>query len=265
MTVGAKVSTIWYVDVPDPAAVLRSHPEPDLAAARRLAARLYPDLAATPTGPVPLAEAARLDAAGTVHIGSYAGVTVVCGPDLVVPRPSTLPGTRIRPTESAKTYYVASKPDIAWGSFAMWEDGHLIRAFSATPVHIHEDLGIPLVWERPFWAGDFPLEHPPGVLPDPQSLPFHPQQFAEGANREWLNFRYTGAPEGTEIDPKKITVHGFAVHPPGEGPVAEAAADVKQPAEVEHPAPEPTPKPVPTPAPPPPARKGGLLRRYFGF
>ena len=263
MTVGAKVSTIWYVEVPDPAAVLRGHPDPDPGAAQQLASRLYPDLVATPTGPVPLAEAARLDAAGTVHIGSYPGVTVVCGPDLAVPRPSTLPETRIRPTEFAKTYYVASKPDIAWGSFAMWEDGHLTRSFSATPVHIHEDLGLPLVWERPFWAGDFPLKHPAGVLPDPQSLPFHPQQFAEGANREWLGFRYTGAPEGTEIDPKKLTVLGFTVHPAGEGPEIEPPAEVEQ-AEVEQPAPAPVPVPVATPAPPP-ARKGGLLRRYFGF
>jgi len=119
------------------------------------------------------------------------------------------------------------------------------------------------VWERPFWAGDFPLKHPAGVLPDPQSLPFHPQQFAEGANREWLGFRYTGAPEGTEIDPKTLTVLGFTVHPAGEGPEIEPPAEVEQ-AEVEQPAPAPVPGPVATPAPPP-ARKGGLLRRYFGF
>ncbi len=102
MTVGgAKVSTIWYVDVPDPAAVLRGHPDPDPGAAQQLASRLYPDLVATPTGPVPLVEAARLDAAGTVHIGSYPGVTVVCGPDLAVPPTvdsarNTHPAHRIR-------------------------------------------------------------------------------------------------------------------------------------------------------------------------
>ncbi|MBC2639730.1 MULTISPECIES: DUF6928 family protein [unclassified Rhodococcus (in: high G+C Gram-positive bacteria)] len=256
MTVGAKVSTIWYVDVPDPAAVLRGHPEPDLDAAQALASRLHPDLVATPTGPVPLAEAVAIDAAGTVHIGSYPGVTVVCGPDLAVPRPSSLPETRFRPTEFAKTYYVASKPDLAWGAFALWEDGHLARSFSATPVHIHEDLGIPLVWERPYWAGDFPLQYPAGILPDPQSLPFHPQQFAEGANREWLGFRYTGAPESGEVDPKTLTVLGFAVHPPGE------SREVEEPPEPEQPAPEPGLTPAPPPAA---ARKGGLLRRYFGF
>ncbi|MDV7357062.1 hypothetical protein R4282_29100 [Rhodococcus oxybenzonivorans] len=267
MTVGAKVSTIWYVDTPDPVTVLRGHPQSDPDAAQALASRLYPDLVATPTGSASLSEASAVDQDGTVYIGCYPGVTVVCSADLTIPRPSTLPESWLPVSEFERIYYVASKPGLAWGSFAMWENGKMARSFSATPVHIHEDLGLPLVWERPYWAGEFPLRYPPGVLPDPQSLPFHPQQFAEGANRNWLGFRYTGPREDSELDPKSLPVIAFTVHRPGEGP----AADVEEP---ETPKPEPVSAPVsePAPAPAPVAveppfstRKPGRLRRYFGF
>ncbi|MEV0947799.1 hypothetical protein [Rhodococcus sp. NPDC049939] len=224
---------------------------PDLEDARQFATRLFPSSEPTPAGSVPLSEAAALDATGTVYIGCYPGLTVVCGIDVAVPRPSTLPETHICPTGFAKTYYVASKPEKEWGSFAMWDEGILTRSFSATPVHIHEDLGIPLLWEKPFWAGDFPLQHPAEVLPDPQSLPFHPQQFSEGANREWLGFRYTDAPEDPEVDPHSLTVFGFAIHHPGDGHESEPPTDVQHLTSQR--------------SAPHNSRRIGLLRRYFGL
>ena len=78
--------------------------------------------------------------------------------------------------------------------------------------------GLPLVWERSFWAGEHPLIYPPGVMPDPQSLPFHPQEFAEAANAEWLGFRYTGAPHADEFDPNTLPVCGFTMYVPGQEP-----------------------------------------------
>ncbi|AOW93367.1 hypothetical protein BFN03_13840 [Rhodococcus sp. WMMA185] len=248
MIVWPKVSTIWYTDVPEPAAVLGTRTQPDPEAAAQLTARLFPTMESTPTGSVPLSEAATLGATGTVHIGCFPGISVVCGIDLAVPRPSTLPETHIRPTGSAKTYYVASKPDISWGSFAMWDEGILTRSFSATPVHIHEDLGVPLVWEKPFWAGDFPMQHPPEVLPDPQSLPFHPQHFAEGANQAWLGFTYAGSSEDTLVDPDSITVLGFVVHHPGVSPETETVGATTNGSSPAH-----------------DTRKRAPLRRYFGF
>ncbi|MCQ4117990.1 DUF6928 family protein [Rhodococcus tibetensis] len=264
---GAKVSTIWYVDAPDPLAVLRGHPRSDPDAAQALASRLYPDLLATPTGAAVLSDASAIDGGGTVYIGCYPGVTVVCTAELAIPRPSTLPENRVLSSDFERIYYVASRPDVAWGSFAVWEDGKMTRSFSATPVHIHEDLGLPLVWERPYWAGEFPLQYPSGVLPDPQSLPFHPQQFAEAANRNWLGFRYTGPREDTELDPKSLPVLAFAVHSPGEGPdkVEDANTNTEETVEAKKAAPEPEPESVPVAVGPHPARRPGRLRRYFGF
>lgn len=243
---GAKASTLWYIDVPDPRSVLREQ-QPDFESAFTLAARLYPDRVITPASATPLSEAAKVDVDDTVYIGTYPGVTVLCAADLTVSHPSTLPESRVRHDGCARTFFVASEPDIARGSFAVWEDGNLKRSFSATPVHIHEDLGIPLLWERPFWAGDFPLRYPPGVLPDPQSLPFHPQQFAEGANRDWLGFRYTGRPTDGELDPTAIAVHGFALHHPEPNTDTQ---EVQQDSAI---------------APVAPVHRRGAFRRYFGF
>ncbi|MBY4208415.1 MULTISPECIES: DUF6928 family protein [Nocardiaceae] len=215
--VGAKASTIWYVDAPDPISVLREATTSDWNAASALVGRLYPHLTAVPLEQGPISTSAGVDD-DHVFIGCYPGVTVVCGSNLSVPTPSTLPESVTRPLASEHTYLVASDPEHAWGAFAYWERGEFRRSFSATPVYIYEDVGLPLVWERPFWAGDHPLIYPPGVMPDPQSLPFHPQEFAEAANAEWLGFRYTGAPKPGELDPNALPVCGFTMYVPGQEP-----------------------------------------------
>ncbi|TQF74176.1 hypothetical protein FK531_05895 [Rhodococcus spelaei] len=218
---GAKASTIWYVDAPDPLAVLRESAECDAEAARALVGALYPETVVAPLTPGAIATSAGVGR-HEVYIGSFPGLTVVCGANLAVHEPSTLDESWTRPLASERTYLVCTDPDTAWASFACWERGALRRSFSATPVHIYEDIGIPLVWERPFWAGEHPMKHPIEVLPDPQSLPFNPCEFAEAANAEWLGFRYTGPVRDGEIDPATVGVCGFGVYAEGELPPAPA-------------------------------------------
>lgn len=214
---GAKASTIWYVDASEPKSVLRQTESPDWDAAKALVEQFFPDHTVVPSRQVSVLAAA--DAApNEVYVGCFPGVTVVCGPDLSLLKPSSLPETWTRPLASEHTYLVSTDPETAWGAFAYWERGELRRSFSATPIYIYEDTGLPLVWERPFWAGDHPLMYPPGVLPDPQSLPFHPQEFAETANAEWLGFRYTGDPHSGELDPSSVPVCGFTLYAPGQQP-----------------------------------------------
>ncbi|MFD4182502.1 DUF6928 family protein [Rhodococcus sp. NPDC058514] len=228
---GAKASTIWYVDAPDPMAVLREHPEPDADAALALVGKLYPEMIVTPLEPGPLATSAGVRP-GVVYVGSYPGLTVVCGSNLTVHEPSKLDESWTRPLASERTYLMCTEPDTAWASFAYWERGALRRSFSATPVDIYEDFGLPLVWEREFWAGEHPLAYPVGMLPDPQSLPFHPGEFAEAANAEWLGFRYTGPVRDGEIDAGAVGVCGFAVYKEGEEPPAVVAAKPDHPPRV---------------------------------
>ncbi len=110
-------------------------------------------------------------------VGRYPGVAVVRTGEALPPTPSTLVEHWIRPTGATHTYLSSSTVHTAagsWGAFAHWEDGELKRSFSATQVHIIEDLGLPQVWERPYWAGEHPAPPVMDVLPDPQTLPFDP-------------------------------------------------------------------------------------------
>ncbi|WP_420719932.1 DUF6928 family protein [Streptomyces sp. NA13] len=41
----------------------------------------------------------------------------------------------------------------------MWEDGHLLRSLSLSPDSgVIENIGTPLPFEQPYWAGDRPAD-----------------------------------------------------------------------------------------------------------
>ncbi|BDB59128.1 MAG: DUF6928 family protein [Rhodococcus sp. (in: high G+C Gram-positive bacteria)] len=211
----ATVSTLWYVDAPDPAAVLREF-SPDRDAAQALLSRLFPDLQVDPGGRVPLAEAGDAcedDGVEQFRIGSYPGVTVVSSPRFALRHPSELPAMWLRTPAAERTCLLASDPAGAWGSFAVWECGTLRRSFGANTVEFFEDQGLPFVWERPFWAGEHPLRWPPNVPPPPESLPFHPRKLVEEAHGAWLGFRYVGRRDD-ELDPRNIETWSFTLRTP---------------------------------------------------
>ncbi|WP_227984479.1 DUF6928 family protein [Nocardia spumae] len=210
-------SSIWYVDDPDPAAVLRAHPDPDPEAAFALAKQLNPDHDVVPAASGSLKVWAGPDP-GTMYIGCFPGVTVVCTVQAARSHPTTLPELLIRPLASEHTYLVAYDAPLGWGAFAHWERGEFRRAFSATRVHIVEDEGLPLVWERSYWAGDHPVRLRPGDFPDPQILPFDAPEFADAANEQWLGFGYRDAASTAMVRPDEIAVCGFSLYPTGQAP-----------------------------------------------
>jgi hypothetical protein len=234
LVVRARATTIWYVDTPDPMAALRASEGPDRDVADTLVERLYPDRDVVALGARCLADAAAPDP-GTVYIGCYPGVSVVCDPRLAVPRPSLLGAELTDPLSSDNTYLVGLDPELGWGGFAHWQRGVLRRSFSATRINILENEGLPLVWERPFWAGEHPMGHESGRLPDPQRLPFDPLQFADAANLRWLGFGQ-GAPAfdtsggDAPLDPGAIMLRGYAHYPRGEAPDAARRAAAPRPA-----------------------------------
>ncbi|MGW5385835.1 DUF6928 family protein [Nocardia sp. NPDC003963] len=219
----SKISSVWYVDTPDPPAVLRTDPDPDPDAAYALARQLHPDLEVEPTTVVTLGDTDG-PAADAVYIGSYPGITLLCSSYAARVQPTAIPDLLVRPLAEEHTYLVSFDLEYGWGSFAHWERGELRRAFSSTRLNILQDHGLPHIWERPHWAGEHPVLWHPGELPDPLVLPFDPPGFADSANHEWLGFRYfpLAAPESDDatdieearpVDPKDIRVCGFRLRP----------------------------------------------------
>ncbi|WP_308014727.1 DUF6928 family protein [Nocardia coffeae] len=210
-------SSLWYVDAPDPVAVLRDHPDPDPAAALALARQLNPDLDVVPAASGTMKVWAGPDP-GSMYIGCYPGVTVVCTTQAAVARPTRLPELLVRPLASERTYLISYDVAHGWGAFAHWERGEFRRSFSSTRVDILEDAGLPQVWERSYWAGEHPLRLLPGEFPDPQTLPFDPTEFADGANAEWLGFHYRGGEHDGALVPDDVPVCGFSLFPKGQAP-----------------------------------------------
>ncbi|WP_067704676.1 DUF6928 family protein [Nocardia jejuensis] len=244
------VSSLWYVDAPDPVAILRAHPDPDHEASFALARQLNPEHDVVPAASGTMKVWAGPDPE-SVYIGCYPGVTVVCSAQAALSRPTRLPELLVRPLASEHTFLVSYDLTLGWGAFAHWERGEFRRSFSATRVNILEDEGLPLVWERPYWAGDHPIRLGPGEPPDPQLLPFDPPDFADGANQVWLGFRYRGGtlvrdpamgdpapgdtgervspsnptpPSNPPLTADQILVCGFSLFPKGQAPPLEEPA-----------------------------------------
>lgn len=203
---------LWFVNSSDPAAQIRQGLQHDPASAGALAAALCPDFTTVPIGETTLAAAAN-PAADQLFIGVYGSLSVVTSPVLASSTPSALPQSWITALPAEITIVLHTEPESSLGAFARWEAGKLRRSFSANPVDILENIGLPFVFEGPFWAGEHPLVYAEGAPPDPQALPFHPQEFAEQAIREWLGFRFTTPLKASDTDPATITVSGFAIRP----------------------------------------------------
>ncbi|MBD0324241.1 MAG: hypothetical protein ICV72_12775 [Aldersonia sp.] len=215
-----KVSTIWYVEDPKFLASSADSAQPDHDAAATLAAKLFPDRNVVDVGGAVLADV-RGAGRESVFVGCFPGVTVLAGERFVRPRPSELPGELIDPLGYGRTYLVTLAPNRQWGAFALWEDGRLRRSFSATRVHILEDFGLPGAWERAFWAGKHPVRRASDELPDPLSLPFDPEEFADAANREWLGFTHRAADDAQRA--YRLPLREFRLYPTGEAPTSESA------------------------------------------
>ncbi|WP_328390623.1 DUF6928 family protein [Nocardia sp. NBC_00416] len=225
----SKVSSVWYVDTPDPLAVLRADPDPDPAAAYALARQLHPDLEVEPTVARTLGDVEGPES-DELYIGCFPGLTLLCSSYAARVQPTAIPDLLVRPLAEEHTYLVAFDLEYGWGSFAHWERGELRRAFSSTRLNILQDQGLPHPWERPHWAGEHPILWRVGELADPLVLPFDPPGFADTANREWVGFQYfpeavAAASDTAELDgfgeetrpitPKDIRVCGFRLYPSG--------------------------------------------------
>lgn len=255
--------TLWFIDTDDPAAMIRAGLTNDVTAAGRLASAIFGDSVLLPVVDTDLASA-MVTHDSHVYAGFYGSLSVVSCSLFATQRPADLTRTVAGISSSAAATLLYTDPETGTGTFARWANGELRRSFSATPVDLFDDQGLPEPFERPFWAGEHPLRYAPGTAPDPLALPFHPQQMAEDANRAWLGFRFTHPLAPADADPARIPVTGFAIHPAGYEPTPDDVARYHSPAQRTS-RPDRAGEPDPAgPAVEEPHRRGRLAR-YFGF
>jgi hypothetical protein len=141
--------------------------------------------------------------------------------------PSQLPEHLVAASAGRRLVLHAMHSVADWLAFAVWEDGRLVRSLSLSPDSgIIENIGEPLPFELPYWAGDRPADIVPWPDEDeePYPLPFHPLDLGEDALRALCGFVQEGRPEPDDIDAYSIDLHGFHVRDPhGPDPAEEEA------------------------------------------
>lgn len=199
---GAKAWFIAYYDRP-PTEALALKPLLDRAASRRLAERLFPDATFTAIDDGTLDYLNPDD--GQIFVGCYAGLNVVAHADLGIDFPSRLDGRWLDAGLGRNAYLHATHSVVDWLAFALWRDGTLIRSLSVSPDNgVQENLGPPLDFEAPYWAGQHPVD-------DEYPLPFHPLELSEAAMLLHLGFQFEGMPSEWVCEPSEIPVARFAI------------------------------------------------------
>ncbi|MGI5149722.1 DUF6928 family protein [Plantactinospora sp. CA-294935] len=159
-----------------------------------------------------------------------AGAELLCDRRLVRDRPSELP-EHLRAAGAGRRIVMHGMHSVVdWLCFAVWEDGRLVRSLSLSPDSgIEENIGEPYDFERPFWAGEHPVEPMPG-WPDqgPYPLPFHPLELGEVALRALFGFVVEGRPDPDDIAAEAVSLHGFRVTDPTGREQAEREADYQR-------------------------------------
>jgi hypothetical protein len=233
---GAKTGLLVYADghAPD---LLRQVGKADPEQTSAMMRRLYPgweieacEGSALYSGVYPLD--------GTAYAASWPGVEIVCDRRVMIDTPSQLPRHLVAASAGRRLILHAMHSVVDWLAFAVWEDGRLIRSLSLSPDHgIIENIGEPLPFELPYWAGHRPADVIPwpGEEAEPYALPFHPLELAEDALRELCGFVQEGMPEPGDVDTENIALHGFAVRDP-EGPALTEKEEIRKAVEAMRPA-----------------------------
>jgi hypothetical protein len=196
--VGAKTALLVYTEQ-HPSELLRQAPELDRDAASALVAATHPGWTGIATSTESLPDCV-CPPDGVVYAGSFPGIDVLCDQQVMVDRPSSQLAARLlAPGARRRTI--------------------LQRSLSLAPSEgIMEDIGPPLPFEAPFWAGEHPVVPTRGR--PAYSLPFHPLALGEAALRDLLGFAIEGRVLDSDIDASAVYLAGFEV--PDATPITQA-------------------------------------------
>ncbi|MEO3817723.1 hypothetical protein [Plantactinospora sp. B24E8] len=220
---GAKTAMLAYADG-DIRPALRNPTPCTVDEAEGLVRRVHPEHQVAP------------ETGSTLYEGTYppeevgyatvlAGAELLCDRRLTSHRPSELP-ERLRAFGAGRRILLHGMHSMVDAlSFAVWEDGRLVRSLSLSPDDgIVENIGEPYDFELPYWAGDHPVRPAPGwPRQGPYPLPFHPLDLGEAALRALFGFVLEGRPEPDDVDPDGVPLHGFRLTDPSGAEQAERA------------------------------------------
>lgn len=203
---GAKTWMLVYADS-NAREALVAHPELDRDGTHRLARTLFPreDLKLLEDGD--LSYTCPPD--DEIHIGRFAGVSVVAAKECGIDYPSELPQHFLKNAPGRKVYLHAMHSVVDWFAYALWVDGKLIRSLSLSPDSgILEDIGDRQPFEEPYWSGQHPLEDS-GEDEDAYPFPFHPLELGEAALLELFGYQIEGFIGASDLDPSSIPLLRF--------------------------------------------------------
>lgn len=204
---GAKAWFIAYCDG-DPKEALARRPSLDRAAARDLAARLFPEmeLYEESDGTLDFLNPAE----GQLFVGHFGDLRVVAHEELGGDYPSRLSQKWLDPSLGRTAYLHATHSVVDWLAFGLWRNGSLIRALSVSPDNgVQEQAGSPLEFERPFWEGRHFVDVDDSD--DPYPLPFHPLELSEASMLQHMGFQFEGRPADWACDPADIPMMAFTL------------------------------------------------------
>lgn len=219
---GAKTALLAFTDGDLRPALLGATPC-DPAEAEAVVRRILPGYGVTPDGDGTLDATYPPDYVTQVAV--LAGAEVLCDRRLVLDRPSELPEHLLRAGAGRRIVMHGMHSVVDWLSFAVWEDGRLVRSLSLSPDGgIGENIGEPFAFERPYWDGLHPVEPAWGR---PYPLPFHPLEMGEDALHFLFGFGIEGGPVN-DVDPGSVPMRVFRVEDPTGAEQAEYAAAMEQ-------------------------------------
>ncbi|MEV6289261.1 hypothetical protein AB0M41_02230 [Streptomyces sp. NPDC051896] len=212
---GAKTGLLVYADgdVPD---LLRQVDAADLDRTTAMMRRLYPGWEIEECGGSNLWDGVY-PPKGTTYAASWPGVDVIGDQRVMIDAPSELPEHLVAASAGRRLVLHAMHSVVDWLAFAVWEDGRLVRSLSLSPDSgIIENIGEPLPFELPYWAGDRPADVVPWPDEDeePYALPFHPLELGEDALRALCGFIQEGRPQPDDVAAEAIEMYGFHVRDP---------------------------------------------------
>ncbi|NUO61516.1 MAG: hypothetical protein HOV78_33050 [Hamadaea sp.] len=221
---GAKTAMLAFVDG-DIRSALLGATRADRSEVEEFVRRIHPGYLIEPDGDSTLGDGVYpADDETTATVLN--GAELICDRRLVLDRPSQLPEHLLAMGKGRRIVMHGMHSVVDWLCFAVWEDGRLIRSLSLSPDDgVIENIGEPYEFERPYWAGEHPVEPVPGWPSEgPYPLPFHPLELGEDALRELFGFVLEGYPHPDDVDADDVHLYAYRVSDPSGAEQAEREA-----------------------------------------